>query len=69
MYFILLTLTVLAGLTVARWFAEPACPACAAKNWTDHPPRLECGSCGWSNLATVPVRSMEQTQYEIGFNG
>lgn len=53
MYLVLLTLALLAGLTLARRLAEPSCPGCAAKHWVDQPPRLECARCGWTNLVTV----------------
>ena len=61
-----LSLTLVAGLTVAARLVEPACPACSAKSWTDHPPRLECTRCGWSNVATVTVSAEPRpAQYEI----
>lgn len=58
MYLLLLTLTLLAGLTLARQLAEPACPHCAAKRWVDHPPRLECARCGWTNTNVATVAPM-----------
>jgi rubredoxin len=67
MYFIILTLTLLSGLTVARRVAEPSCPGCAGKRWTDRPSHLECSTCGWSSVAVAPGRVEPiPAQYEIG---
>ncbi|MEX2570146.1 MAG: hypothetical protein WD737_02505 [Gemmatimonadota bacterium] len=65
MYLLLLTLTLLSGLALARRAVEPTCPACSGKRWKAHPSRLECGNCGWTNLATAPADSSGPDQYEI----
>lgn len=57
MFIILLTLTLLAVLTVARRIAEPPCPSCEAKSWNDQPAYLQCTRCGWTNVALVPVHA------------
>ena len=69
MYILLLTLTLLAGLTLARRLAEPACPACSSKSWHDHPTHLQCARCGWTNVALAPAIRAEPVtvapQYDI----
>ncbi|MEX2584094.1 MAG: hypothetical protein WD766_12510 [Gemmatimonadota bacterium] len=60
MYLILLTLSLLGGLSVARRIVEPSCPSCAGKSWVDHPPHLQCTSCGWSTAPLPAVSLVEE---------
>lgn len=60
---IAILLTLLLSLSVLRHILEPACPACAGKEWRDDSAALACRGCGWSNAAAV--KAPESAQYEL----
>jgi len=67
---ITLALSLLVVLSVLRRVLEPACPGCAAKEWTHADGVLTCKACDWSTTAAVPQAveaPVPAGQYEIAF--
>lgn len=67
---LLLALTLLLVLAMARRALEPQCPNCSVKSWSAHSTQLQCTGCGWANGRPAAAQPEPQpaAQYEICFH-